>query len=160
MKKYDVVFVLLDEVLITTLSGRQWPSGIWDFRINWALWNSLKLSNPEMIVILSNQGGITKGFLKDSSFYSKISFISHALSDFTGIKRIPFRYSIRGNWKLELNIDNEADLVDSILEQYTKFSDKSKMIMIGRDLEFDKKYAESKNIEFLEKSEFVKLKNQ
>lgn len=61
---------------------------------------------------------------------------------------------------MELNIDNEADLVDSILEQYTKFSDKSKMIMIGRDLEFDKKYAESKNIEFLEKSEFVKLKNQ
>lgn len=160
MKKYDVVFVLLDEVLITTLSGRQWPSGIWDFRINWALWNSLKIFNPEMIVILSNQGGITKGFLKDSSFYSKISFISHALSDFTGIKRIPFRYSIRGNWKMELNIDNETDLIDSILEQYTKFSDKSKMIMIGRDLEFDKKYAESKNIEFLDKSEFVKLKNQ
>lgn len=160
MKKYDVVFVLLDEVLITTLSGRQWPSGIWDFRINWALWNSLKIFNPEMIVILSNQGGITKGFLKDSSFYSKISFISHALSDFTGIKKIPFRYSIRGNWKMELNIDNETDLIDSILEQYTKFSDKSKMIMIGRDLEFDKKYAESKNIEFLDKSEFVKLKNQ
>lgn len=160
MKKYDVVFVLLDEVLITTLSGRQWPSGIWDFRINWALWNSLKIFNPEMIVILSNQGGITKGFLKDSSFYSKISFISHALSDFTGIKRIPFRYSIRGNWKMELNIDNETDLIDSILEQYTKFSDKSKMIMVGRDLEFDKKYAESKNIEFLDKSEFVKLKNQ
>lgn len=160
MKKYDVVFVLLDEVLITTLSGRQWPTGIWDFRINWAVWNSLKIINPEMIGIISNQGGITRGFLKDSSFYSKIDFISHSLSDFTGIKKIPFRYSIRGNWKLGLDVDTGVDLIDSILENNTKFSDKSKMILVGRDLEFDKKYAESKDIIFLDKSEFVKLKNQ
>lgn len=150
-KSKKFIFITLDDVLITTLSGKSYPNGIWDFKINWQIWNVLKKINPKTIAILSTQPLIRKGFIKESSFYSKINFISHSLSDYTGVLDIRTRYSITDKWNLGINGDGD-DLVDSIILQKDIKED---MIFIGKNN--DKDYANKKGIKFIERNELVKL---
>ena len=62
MKKYDVIFSDLDGTLINTVSGETFPKGIWDMQIRFEVLDKIKEIKPKCLLIVTNQGGIEKGF--------------------------------------------------------------------------------------------------
>jgi hypothetical protein len=150
-KKEKIIFVLLDDVLITTLSGNKWPTGIWDYKIIWPFWNALKNYKANRIAILSNQYGIGRGYIKDSSFWAKIRFIASGLSDFLGTVKITTRYSIQGNWTME-----GEDMVDSVLGRIGKKREDLGILFIGRTGNYyDQAYAGKHGIEYTDNQNFI-----
>jgi hypothetical protein len=146
-----IIFVLLDDVLITTLSGNKWPTGIWDYKIIWPLWNALKNYKATRIAILSNQYGVGRGYIKDSSFWAKIRFIEASLSDYTGVKRTTMRYSIQGNWT-----DLGEDLVDSVISRLRQERTGMDILFIGRSGNYyDQAYAEKHGIKYIDNQKFI-----
>lgn len=66
MKKYEVIFSDLDGTLIDTISGETFPKGIWDMKIKFDVLDKIKEIKPKCLLIVTNQGGIEKGFSYDS----------------------------------------------------------------------------------------------
>lgn len=83
-KKYKVLFCDLDSTLIDTISGETFPKGIWDMKLNFDVLDAIKKLNPEYVFIVSNQGGIEKGFVNESSFRRKINYIISSLKEYLG----------------------------------------------------------------------------
>lgn len=79
-----IIFADLDSTLIETKTGRDFPISILDFKPIWKVWKYLKsnLGNGDYLFIVSNQGGISKGYLKEEYFLSKIRFICSALNEY------------------------------------------------------------------------------
>lgn len=71
MKKYKILFADLDGTLINTISGKEFPQGIWDMKFNFRVLDKIKELNPDYIFIVTNQGGIEKGFIEEDHFYDK-----------------------------------------------------------------------------------------
>lgn len=87
LQGYDVVLFDLDDTLIT--SEGKFPEGIWDMRLNLSLFKYLKsLDKIPIIGILTNQGGIEAGFVKESSFICKLSYVVQSLKDYLNISEI------------------------------------------------------------------------
>lgn len=63
MKKYKLLITDLDGTLIEALSGDTFPKGIWDMKIKLYVFEAIKNYAPDDILIISNQGGIEKGFV-------------------------------------------------------------------------------------------------
>ena len=82
MKKYNVIFSDLDGTLIKTISGETFPKGIWDMQIRLEVLDKIKEVKPEYLLIVSNQGGIERGFISQSDFSSKIECICTAFGDY------------------------------------------------------------------------------
>ena len=65
MKEYKVIFADLDGTLIDTILGNTFPKGIWDMRIKFDVLTAIKNYGFEILIIVSNQGGIEQGFVDD-----------------------------------------------------------------------------------------------
>lgn len=162
MKK--IVFIDLDDTLITTLSGETFPKGIWDMKIKFDVWDALrkfiKENETEFIGIISNQGGITNGFINESHFLNKLRYISDSLSEFVGI-------SVYAEYCSEFDKDNwfrkpNPGMIEEILSRRKLYENdnnynKSEMIMIGdasgKPGDFsdtDKKTAENFGIDYMD----------
>ena len=85
MKKYKLLITDLDGTLIETLSGDTFPKGIWDMKLKLYVFEDIKNYAPDDILIISNQGGIEKGFVDKEMFEYKFDYISSALEDYTNI---------------------------------------------------------------------------
>lgn len=70
-----VLFIDLDSTLIKTISGKTFPEDCSDFRINLKALNKIKekLSHLEYLFIVSNQSGISKGYIKLEEFEAKFN---------------------------------------------------------------------------------------
>lgn len=71
MKKYKVLFADLDGTLIDTVSGNTFPNGIWDMKFKFDVLDAIKKLAPEYVFIVTNQGGIEKGLVKEENFIDK-----------------------------------------------------------------------------------------
>jgi len=67
MKK-KVLFADLDGTLITTISERTFPLGIWDMKFRFNTLDAIKNYGFECLYIVTNQGGIEKGFVDERHF--------------------------------------------------------------------------------------------
>ena len=85
MKKCKLLITDLDGTLIETVSGNTFPKGIWDMKIKLYVFEAIKNYAPDDILIISNQGGIEKGFVDKEMFEYKFDYISNALEDYTDI---------------------------------------------------------------------------
>ena len=85
MKKYKLLITDLDGTLIETVSGDTFPKGIWDMKIKLDVFEAIKNYAPDDILIISNQGGIEKGFVDREMFEYKFDYISNALEDYTDV---------------------------------------------------------------------------
>ena len=85
MKKCKLLITDLDGTLIETVSGNTFPKGIWDMKIKLDVFEAIKNYAPDDILIISNQGGIEKGFVDREMFEYKFDYISNALEDYTDI---------------------------------------------------------------------------
>lgn len=167
MKRYKLIFCDLDGTLIETVSGRTFPKGIWDCKPRIDVWDALKKCNPETIVIVTNQGGVEKGFVRKRSCDAKIEYINCCLGDYTGAA--VFNQVCYSNDPDNINRKpNTGMLRSAIIKQYGHGSnyDKYDCLMIGdasglpgQFSDSDKKTAENFGCDYMDVNEFVKSIN-
>lgn len=124
--------IYISGVLTNSLTGKQKPAGLWDFKINWPFWNALKSYSPSRIVLIDNSGYIKSGVYKDQDYNSRVTYIAHCLSEFLGLPQTCFvRYSYGTDWKL---YPDYTGCQDTVLSGISK---KQELEYIGRRQDFD-----------------------
>ena len=86
IKKYEVIFSDLDGTLIDTISDEIFPKGIWDMKIKFDVLDKIKEINPKCLLIITNQGGIEKGFVNRRNFEFKMEYLCRSIKEYTGIE--------------------------------------------------------------------------
>lgn len=166
MKKYKVLFCDLDGTLIETLSGETFPKGIWDMKFKFDVLDAIKKLTPDYVFIVSNQGGIEKGFVDRTSFDGKIFYISKSIEEYCNIPHVGFSYC-KSNDKDCYYRKPNIGMLEEIYEIYSRFIKKENCLMIGdasglegQFSDSDKKTAENFGIDYLDVNEFVKNYNK
>lgn len=163
MKEYKVIFCDLDGTLIDTISGETFPKGIWDMKIKFDVLDAIKKLNPQCILIVSNQGGIEKGFVNRHDFRIKSEYITRAIREYCGCecyamycetndKSDPYRkpnigmlYSL-----LENHVGDDIGYIKSVSLMIGDASGKE-----GQFSDSDKKTAENFGIDYMDVNYFV-----
>ena len=170
MKKIDfrnkeVLFCDLDGTLINTISGKTFPIGIWDMKIRFDVLDVIKALYPKYVFIVSNQGGIEKGYVDRSNFIVKSEYITRSISEYCDCecyakycdindKSYPYRKPNTGmlEYILKRYIGDDFECV------------KQKSLMIGdasgKKGQFsnsDKKTAENFGIDYMDVEDFVNI---
>jgi histidinol phosphatase-like enzyme len=72
------LFVLIDETLITTKSGRSFPlnSDDWKFKTNFTSIFKEAISKGYKIILIDNQFSIGDGYMSEKAYTNKLSYIS------------------------------------------------------------------------------------
>ena len=165
LKNKTVIFCDLDRTLIETISGETFPKGIWDMRIKFDVLNAIKKLNPEYILIVSNQGGIEKGFVDTYDFFAKSQYIARAIKEYCGCEC--YAMYCEYNDKLSYYRKPNTGMLESLLERYVGDDFdyiKQKSLMIGdasgKEGQFsdsDKKTAENFGIDYMDVEDFLNI---
>ena len=166
MKEYKVIFIDLDGTLIDTISGETFPKGIWDMQIRFEVLDKIKEIKPKCLLIVTNQGGIEKGFVNRRNFEFKMEYLCRSIKEYT---EIPVEYSYCEN-----NDPNHKyrkpniGMLDSLIYKMINRGiikngiETDKMLMIGdasgKEGQFsdsDKKTAENFDIDYIDVNDFV-----
>ena len=164
MKKL-VLFADLDGTLIETLSGRI-PKGIWDMRFKFDVLDKIKELGLEHIIIVTNQGGIEKGFVEELDFVHKIRYVQFALKEYCGKPHVWYQYCPYNDKKHPDRKPNTGMLEKAfkIINSDSRFTDssivpfeKKDCIMLGdasgkqgQFSDSDKKTAENFGIDYID----------
>lgn len=166
MKEYKILFCDLDGTLIKTKTQSTFPKGVWDMEIRFDVLDAIKLLNPKYILIVSNQGGISKGFVNEENFINKMEYLVSAISEYTGVKNVYYEYCSNNDKNNQRRKPNTL-MLDSLMLKVGGFihkSDdhKSKTLMIGdasglpgQFSDSDKKTAENFNIDYMDVETFI-----
>lgn len=162
MKK--VIFIDLDGTLIGTATGEQFPKGIWDLWIDWAVWKALKeyvdQNETDFVFVVTNQGGIEKGYVSDHAFEAKFNYILCALEEYLGI-------NVNGDYCYTTDPDNRfrkpnVGMLEFLLDDIYMDCDKEEMIMIGDASskarnwsDTDRKTAENFGIDYMDVNDLL-----
>lgn len=166
-EKYKVLFADLDGTLIDTVSGNTFPKGIWDMRIRFDVLDAIKKLEPICILIVSNQGGIEKGFLNKRNFEFKMEYIIRSIKEYVGCYT---EYSYcESNDKVNHYRKPNTGMLENMLTRVLKHLfrhenlQKDDCLMIGdasgKEGQFsdsDKKTAENFGIDYLDVEDFLK----
>ena len=163
MEKYNVIFSDLDGTLINTISGETFPKGICDMQIRFEVLDKIKEIKPEYLLIVSNQGGIEKGFISQSHFSIKLDYICASIREYcncpcyamycvTNNKSDPYRKPNVGmlEWLLERYVGDDFDYIKSVSLMIGDASGKE-----GQFSDSDKKTAENFGIDYMDVEDFV-----
>ena len=90
LRSKKVLFCDLDGTLIETITGETFPKGIWDMQIRFEVLDKIKGIKPKCLLIVSNQGGIEKGFVNRRNFEFKMEYLCRSIKEYT---EIPVEYS-------------------------------------------------------------------
>lgn len=164
-KKYKVVFCDLDGTLIETVSGKTFPEGNWDMKFKMDVLSAIKNLNPEYLFIVTNQGGIEKGFVNEEFFESKLQYICSSIEEYCECKCYgmyctsndeSYPYRKPNPMMLEhLTETYIADDFDYIKSVSLMIGDASGLS--GQFSDSDKKPAENFGIDYLDVDDFVKI---
>ena len=162
-QKYKVLFADLDGTLIDTISGETFPKGIWDMKLKFEVLDKIKELNPEFLFIVTNQGGIEKGFVDENEFRCKSEYVSRAIREYCGCN-VRSMYCT-SNDKNDKYRKPNVGMLDLLCENYVGDDFeyiKSKSLMIGdasgkpgQFSDSDKKCAENFGIDYLDVEDFL-----
>ena len=161
MSKYKILFSDLDGTLIDTISGKLFPEGIWDMHLKFSIFAKIKELKPSFLFIVSNQGGIEKGFVNEYHFCTKLGFVVNSIEEYCDIP-VDYYYC-SSNDKDNENRKPNYGMLEAALTDYDIKYDKSEMLMIGdtsgklgQFSDSDKKTAENFGIDYLDVEDFLK----
>lgn len=167
MKNYEVIFVDLDGTLINTISGETFPKGIWDMKINFDVLDKIKEINPKCLLIVTNQGGIEKGFVNERNFQFKMEYICRSIEEYIGVE-VEYYYCTSNDKDNKYRKPN-IGMIDSLIREIIKSTiengiETDKILMIGdasgKEGQFsdsDKKCAENAGFDYLDINDFIKM---
>lgn len=166
MKKYEIIFADLDGTLIDTLSGKTFPEGIWDMKIKFDVLDKIKEINPLCLLIVTNQGGIEKGFVNRRNFEFKMEYLCRSIKEYTGIE-VEYSYCEKNDPNYKYRKPNTG-MLDSLGYKMINRGiipngiETNKMLMIGdasgKEGQFsdsDKKCAENYDIDYIDVNDFI-----
>lgn len=165
MDRIKVLFADLDGTLIETYSGATFPKGLWDMRFKFDVLDKVKELKPELLIIVTNQGGIEKGYMKEKDFVKgKMAFVTRAVEDYTGVRCV-FQHCIYNDPKCIYRKPNTGMLEVACrknLPQEGVIAYKEEMMMIGdasgKPGDFsdsDRKCAETFGIVYMDVNDFL-----
>ena len=163
MKKYKIIFADLDGTLIDTISGATFPKGIWDMKLRLEVLDKIKELNPEFLLIVTNQGGIEKGFVDENEFQCKSEYVSRAIREYCGCK-VHSMYCTSNDKDNKYRKPNVGMLellcADYVGDDFKCIKSHSLMIgdasgKPGQFSDSDKKCAENFGIDYMDVDDFV-----
>lgn len=159
-----VLFADLDGALIDTILGNTFPKGIWDMQFKFDVLTAIKNYGFEILIIVSNQGGIEQGFVDERHFCKgKMNYIRFAIMEYLGI---PVEYDYckfndKCNYFRKPNIGMLENTCFKYLPKHNIIARKDEMLMIGdasgKEGQFsdsDKKTAENFGIDYFDVEDF------
>ena len=166
MKDYKVIFADLDGTIIDTISGETFPKGIWDMQIRFEVLDKIKGIKPKCLLIVSNQGGIEKGFVNRRNFEFKMEYLCRSIKEYTGIE-VDYSYCVKNDNTCKYRKPSTG-MLDSLMYKMINRGiiendiETGKMLMIGdasgKEGQFsdsDKKTAENFGIDYMDVEDFV-----
>lgn len=166
MKNYKVLYCDLDGTLIEPISGAKFPKGVWDMKLKFDVLDAIKKLDPDCVFIISNQGGISKGFVDRYTFIDKIRYVVSCIREYCNVGVVDWYYSISNDPNNKRRKPNVGMLVEALTEHNLSlllFTTKENILMIGdasglngQFSDSDKKTAENFGIDYMDISEFVK----
>jgi DNA 3'-phosphatase len=160
-----VLFFDLDGTIINTISGKTFPAGVWDMEIDLRVLSELDKLKPAYVFIVSNQGGVGRGFVNQKSFAAKFEYVKRAIFDYLGDNSIIVdgMYCTNDDKANEYRKPNTA-MLETLLRKYSILNAKETMLMVGdasgKPGDFsdsDKKTAENFGIDYLDVEDFISL---
>lgn len=161
-KKFLVID--LDGTLIHTITGKTFPKGIWDMRLDINVLESIKNLNPEYILIATNQGGIEKGFVNRYNFEAKLEYIRRSVAEYAECENVRADYTEfndEDNYYRKPNPGMFDEMFEVLQESGVTKED---CLMVGDASgnpgdfsDSDKKFAENCGIEYMDVRHFVDL---
>lgn len=79
-----IVFIDLDGTLIETRSGETHPIGVFDMQFRLEVLHQLRDMQPNAIFIVTNQGGIEKGYTDPYFFQNKLKYVLSSIQELVG----------------------------------------------------------------------------
>lgn len=168
MKDYKVIFADLDGTLIDTISGKTFPKGIWDMKIKFDVLDKIKEIKPLCLLIITNQGGIGKGFVNRRNFEFKMEYLCRSITEYTGID-VEYSYCESNDPNNEYRKPN-IGMVDSLAYKMINRGiidngiSTYNILMIGdasgKEGQFsdsDKKCAENAGFDYMDVDDFINL---
>lgn len=156
-KKLKVLFSDLDGTLIETLSGKEFPIGCFDMQPKIEVLKAIKLFKPDIVVIVSNQGGIQEGYVNGLFFRNKIKWVTSIVAECCGCECV-FDYCPSSDPN---NVMRKPNI--GMIDRYRSFvlskHYDAKYFMIG-DRNEDEQCAKNAKIDYLDVNEFVKEYNK
>ena len=166
MKQYEVIFADLYGTLINTISGETFPKGIWDMKLNFDALDAIKKVNPKCLLIVTNQGGIEKGFVNKRNFEFKMEYICRSIKEYTGVE-VEYSYCTSNDKDNKYRKPN-IGMIDSLTREMIKrgiiengiYTDNILMIgdASGKECQFsdsDKKTAENAGFDYMDINDFI-----
>lgn len=166
MKK-RVLFADLDGTLITTISERTFPLGIWDMKFRFNTLDAIKNYGFECLVIITNQGGIEKGIVNERNFVKgKMEYVRRSLEEYLGIP-VEYEYCPINDKSFAYRKPNtgmlQAANIKYIIKRWHIDADKCDMLMIGdasglpgQFSDTDRKTAENFGIDYMDIYDFTR----
>lgn len=152
-KKYkNVLFADLDGTLINTIFGKDFPIGCYDMSFKWEVLDAIKQCKPEVVVIVSNQGGIEAGFVNPDFFHNKIMWVSSVIAEYCKCDCLLDYCST--NDKNNIFRKPNPGMVNKFIEQECDVNENFMAVMIG-DRDEDRKCAENANIKYFDVNDFI-----
>lgn len=155
-----VLFADLDGTLIKTRSGKVFPVDKDDWIIPSYVIRSIRKYAPDYLLIVTNQGGIGHGIVKEDDFKEKIKNIISEFKESLPSIKYDYIYCVSNDKEDTMRKPNPG-MVDCFIDQYKL--DREDCLMIGdasgKEGDFsdsDKKCAENAEIHYMDILDFIK----
>lgn len=166
--KKKVIFIDLDGTLISTSTGRKFPAGIYDMKLNLPVFDQLKKLHPLAVLIVSNQGGIELGIVPQQLFEPKFIYVIASLQEYIGLNTL-----VAGQFCAVNDVTNEnrkpnCGMLNSMLKQFEDIThidiQNFECVMIGDasgkpgdHSDSDRKTAENFGCDYIDVKEFIEM---
>lgn len=174
IKDKRVLIFDLDGTLIQTESGKTFPENVSDMKFRRDVINKIKplaerLQNSDYhlcVGIISNQGGISLGYVNNIRFMDKMNYIKSSIQDIVGADIELHSYFCAANQECEDRKPNTGLFKElcNDLNFLGYHYDNDKMIMIGDasgkegdSSDSDRQFAVNCGVDYLDVEDFVKL---
>ena len=149
----------LDGTLIVTKSGKTFPVDENDWQFKDGVKEAIQNYNPRYIFIVTNQGGIEKGYVGESSFFQKFKTIIENIRTWGDyiVDGVYCTSTDKNSWFRKPNVG----MIDYFRNDWTQrynFNNED-ALMIG-DMETDQECAKNAGISYLDVEEFIRLNKE
>ena len=168
MNKYKLLFIDLDGTIINTRIGEVFPKGVWDMEINLDVLEAIKNLKPDMVVIVTNQGGIELGYVNKRNFEFKMEYIRRSIIEYTGAFT-EYSYCPSNDVTNSYRKPNTG-MLDAAVNKYVRMGnlpdtlDCNQILMVGdmsglpnQTSDTDRKTAENFGCQYLDVNQFIEL---